>query len=260
MILTADYHTHTIHSHGKGTVMENALHAKELGLKEIAITDHGFSHPIYKMKHKEISIIKEEIAEAEKQTGVKILFGIESNILGISGRTDLKEVDYGKFDIFLAGLHKCILYDHIKEYFITYGANLIARRLKGDKPSASLIKRNTEVYINTIKNNPIDILVHPNYHFFADPVEVAKCCRDYGTLFEIDSRKTHLSDEDWQKVDATGVYYVIDSDAHLSSNVGNVKDAMEMIERTGISKDRIMNIDGRVRTFSRFKDYKEKHL
>ena len=45
MKLTADYHTHTIFSHGKGTILENALSAKEIGLKSIAITDHGFSHP-----------------------------------------------------------------------------------------------------------------------------------------------------------------------------------------------------------------------
>ena len=37
MILTADYHTHTTYSHGKGTVSENAAVAEEKGLKEIAI-------------------------------------------------------------------------------------------------------------------------------------------------------------------------------------------------------------------------------
>ena len=44
MILTADYHTHTPYSHGKNTVEENVARAKEIGLKQIAITDHGFSH------------------------------------------------------------------------------------------------------------------------------------------------------------------------------------------------------------------------
>ena len=41
MILTADYHTHTPYSHGKNTVLENAQAAKKLGLKQLAITDHG---------------------------------------------------------------------------------------------------------------------------------------------------------------------------------------------------------------------------
>ena len=29
MLLTGDYHTHTIYSHGSGTVMDNAVAAKE---------------------------------------------------------------------------------------------------------------------------------------------------------------------------------------------------------------------------------------
>ncbi len=47
--LIGDYHTHTVYSsgrfyrHGKGTVFENAMQAKVLGIREIAITDHGLS-------------------------------------------------------------------------------------------------------------------------------------------------------------------------------------------------------------------------
>ena len=32
MEIFADYHTHTIHSHGKGTVLENVKRAGEIGL------------------------------------------------------------------------------------------------------------------------------------------------------------------------------------------------------------------------------------
>ena len=42
MELTGDYHTHTTYSHGKGTVLENALASKENGQKEIAKTDNSF--------------------------------------------------------------------------------------------------------------------------------------------------------------------------------------------------------------------------
>ena len=50
MLLTGDYHTHTPYSHGKNTVDENAAQAAANGLKEIAITDHGFRHVIYNLR------------------------------------------------------------------------------------------------------------------------------------------------------------------------------------------------------------------
>ena len=39
--MTFDYHTHTIFSHGKGTIADNVEAARSKGLKGIAITDHG---------------------------------------------------------------------------------------------------------------------------------------------------------------------------------------------------------------------------
>ena len=54
MLLTGDYHTHTVYSHGKGTVLENAMQAKALGLKEIAITDHGFEQLAFGIKNKKM--------------------------------------------------------------------------------------------------------------------------------------------------------------------------------------------------------------
>ena len=54
MELTGDYHTHTIFSHGKGTILENALSAKEVGLKEIGISDHGFAHTAFGIKRRNV--------------------------------------------------------------------------------------------------------------------------------------------------------------------------------------------------------------
>ena len=257
MKITVDYHTHTIFSHGKGTILENAQVAKQKGLSQIAITDHGFSHPAFRISKRKLPKMRSLCEQAEKSTGVKVLLGIESNILGVSGKVDLKENNYDKFDIFLAGIHKFILYDGLKEWFKLYGANLITRKFK-DEPSKRLVDRNTKIYINAIKNNPIDILAHPNYCFFADAVEVAKCCRDYGTLFEIDARKTHLSDDEWVKVANTGVKFIINSDAHQPDKIGEIENAFQMINRTGISKSQIVNIDGKIPTNLRFFEYKNR--
>ncbi len=256
--MTTDYHTHTVFSHGKGSILDNVKVAKEKGLKEIAITDHGYAHHAFGIKQKKIPLMKTLCKEAEKETGVKVHLGVESNILGLSGKTDMKIEDYEYMDIYLAGIHKFVLYDKMKEWLKLYGANLVARKISR-KPPKELIKRDTQIYINAIKNNPIDILAHPCYCFFADAVEVAKCCRDYGTLFEIDARKEHLCDEDWLKVAETGVEFVIDSDAHRPCDVGKLTVALEMIERTGFPKDKIVNIDGRIPSKLRFSEFK-KHL
>ena len=67
MVILGDYHTHTIYSSGKrnskhatGTILENALIAKEKGLTEIAITDHGFSHKLYGLQRKNLQKMREE--------------------------------------------------------------------------------------------------------------------------------------------------------------------------------------------------------
>ena len=101
MILTADYHTHTPYSHGKNTVYENAKAAKDKGLKQIAITDHGFNHLLFGLKRKRLSDLRSEINEAEHFTGVKVLMGMESNIISLSGKTDMKESDLKYFDVYL---------------------------------------------------------------------------------------------------------------------------------------------------------------
>ncbi len=89
-------------------------------------------------------------------------------------------------------------------------------------------------------------------------MEVAKCCRDYGTYLEISAKKKHLSDGELERVAATGVRFVIDSDAHSVSRVGDRALAEEQIMRVGIPLEQIDNIDGRLPAF-RFTEYKKKH-
>lgn len=256
MNLTADFHTHTVFSHGKGSILDNALSAKARGLKKIAITDHGHGHTVYGIRSKKVPLMQSLCKKATYETGVEVLLGVEANILGISGKTDMKERDMEFMDVYLAGIHKCIAYDKIKEWFMLFGKNFTARHFH--KPSESLIKRNTEVYINAIKNNPIDILTHPGFCAFINAYDVARCCEDYGTIFEIDARKKHLEDDEWEQVLKTGVNFVIDSDAHSPEKIGVIGQAEELIKRVGIPKERILNIDGKLPENMRFKEFKRK--
>ena len=258
MKINFDLHTHTTYSHGKGTVMENALSAADKGLYGIGITDHGFSHPAFGMRRRKLGDMRADVTEAEKKSGVKVLLGIEANIIGLSGATDVKKSDYEYLDLYLAGIHRFVKCDKFSDYFKLLGANMFANAFRV-KPPKSLVRDCTAAYVNAIKNNPIDIVTHVNFCCFADAVEVARCCEDYGTYFEINTKKTHLSDEEWQNViDKTNVGFVVDSDAHSPDRVGDTLLADELMKRVKFPENRIFNMYGNVPDlrYTRFKKEK----
>ena len=255
MILTADYHTHTVYSHGKGSILDNAIKAKEIGLKQVGISDHGFAHPAFGLTKRKLPKMQNECRLATEKTGVNVLLGIESNIIGTDGKVDLKPKYYDYFDIFLAGIHKFVMFK-FKTWFTLAIPDLLATQFKKKNVSRRLIKENTKTFINVIKNNPVDVITHLNFCCFADAKEVAKVASDYGTYIELNSKKTHLTDEELYQVASTGVKFVIDSDAHSPNRVGEISLVEKMLDRVNIDRSRIMNIDGRLPEF-RFKAFKE---
>ena len=94
---------------------------------------------------------------------------------------------------------------------------------------------------------------------FCNLAEVAKAARDNGTYIELNSKKTHLSDEELAAVRDTGVRFIIDSDAHSPDRVGDTKLVDELLSRVDVPRERIDNIDGRTPRF-RFREYKERNL
>jgi len=97
-----------------------------------------------------------------------------------------------------------------------------------------------------------------NYLCPADALEVAKCSADYGTYIELNSKKEHLTDEELNDiVQKTSARFVVDSDAHSASRVGDTARVEQQLARLNFPMDRIDNIDGRTPTL-RFKDYKSR--
>ncbi len=257
MILTGDYHTHTPYSHGKNTVAENAARAKELGLKQIGISDHGFSHVCFGLSRKKMESYRAECAAAAEKFDVDVLVGIEANIRGVDGKADLTEKDFEQFDIYLAGNHVCVWYDTFGD-FCRYGVGNLLNNKFRKKPTKKQLERNTKAYCNAIKKNPLDILTHLNFRCPANALEVAKCASDYGTYIELNSKKVHLTDEELMEIVAkTEARFVIDSDAHTASRVGDMKIVEEQLTRLHFPLDRIDNIDGRTPNF-RFAEFKKR--
>ena len=256
MILTADYHTHTPYSHGKNTVAENAAAAVGKGLKQIGIADHGFSHVAFGIRRRQVAAYKAECEAVAKQYGIDVLKGIEANIRGIEGKADLTEKDFENFDLYLCGKHVFIWYDRFSDMCRYGGGNFNADKFRKTPPK-KLVEFNTKAYINTIKNNPIDAVTHLNYLCPADALEVAKCAADYGTYIELNSKKTHLTDEELNDIAVkTSARFIINSDAHSKERVGDMRLVEEQLSRLNFPIERIDNVDGRLPDF-RFSAYKK---
>ena len=91
MQITADFHTHTIYSHGKGRAEDNIRVAIQRGLKTVGITDHGPGH--YFIGIRGVSGFRKLHAEIQKLRGkypeIEILFGVEANIVDLDGTIDV---------------------------------------------------------------------------------------------------------------------------------------------------------------------------
>lgn len=237
MILTGDYHTHTIYSHGKGTIRENVEAAIKKGLKEIAITDHGPGHLIFKTKKESFFTMKEEINVLnQKYSEINILLGIEANIIDYSGTIDADQDILDVIDILLVGYHYGTRMKKWIDLYRMYAMNLF---------SVERIRQlNSDAIIGAIKKYNIDIITHLGDRMRVDIEKIANVAREYGTMLEINSSPNHgqLNLKNLNIAKKTGVKFVINSDAHSPERVGEVSQAMEVVRKAKVNKDFLFNV------------------
>ena len=243
MIILGDYHTHpkySRHNHGKGTILENASAAANKGLKQIAITDHGFNHLFYGVRRREIPEIREEILTAKEVAGVDILLGVEANLISLNGDIDLKEEDYENLDIILMGHHKMVKYSTRHDRYKLGYANLFESSFA---PSQDRINRNTTAFLKALDKQPIDIITHLNYGCPTDTLAVAKMAKQKGVLVELNGKRINFTDKEMEIMANEGVKFIINSDAHSPDRVGEVNNAINLIFRLGIPVSQVVNLD-----------------
>lgn len=238
-----DYHTHTNYSDGRGSLEDNIKAAASVGLREIAISDHGFSSPgvgaltltKFRKQQNELPILREKYPE------VSILHTIECNILNYEGKIDLPEDIRDSLDIVIAGFHLST-WPGLRDWlaFIWKGA-----KSKFFSPSAEQVKRNTAALVNTVKNNALDILVHPNSVLQTNIKDVAQACADYGTLFEINIKHLDSLEPVLEDILSTKVGLIVNSDAHSPKHIGDFSKAQKLISLHNIASSRIANATGR---------------
>lgn len=238
----ADYHTHTHYSHGQGTVAQNAAVAKQKGLEELAISDHGPAH-MFGIGIASLEIldrIRQETDAAEKEhAGLRVLVGIESNVVSRQGDIDLPLEFRHKVDVLQVGLHALVRPKNWGEGLHRYALHYL-RGLSSSIRAKSLVL-NTDSLVNAIFKNKIDIITHPGYHMAIDTRELARAAAQQGTALEINASHDHIT-EGYIKIAADeGVHFVVGSDAHTPERVGDFAKGIQLLERVGVPVEQIRN-------------------
>lgn len=222
MHIVADLHVHTVASgHAYSTALEIAKAASEKGLAMIALTDHGPAMPggphAYHFSNQ--FVIPEELF------GVRVLKGIEANVMDRNGSLDLDEYRLSKLDIVLAGLHTlCAPYGTVAE--------------------------NTEMMINAIKNPWVDVVVHPgNPEYLVNEEAVVRAALAYDVALEINNSSLTVSRQGSMPhchhiaclAAQYGAKLIIGSDSHFALNVGVFDAAIAMLSEHKIPAECILN-------------------
>lgn len=219
--IKVDTHTHTLaSSHAYSTVMENAQYAAKNGMEAIAITDHAPMLPdaphIWHFRN--LKNIPRELF------GVKILYGVELNILGLDGSVDSDGMPINKMDVVNASIHAPAFKD---------GAGHDC----------------TAAYEKLVKNPDIDIICHsgnPDYTYDYD--YIVSMAKEYNKLIEINNhsfavRKTSIENcikiAELCKKYETGV--VVTSDAHFCMDIGEYSSALNMLKEINFPPELIIN-------------------
>ncbi len=223
MQIIADMHTHTIASgHAYSTINELAQEAARKGLLALAITDHGPAIPggphLYHFGA--MRFIPSTIQ------GVRILTGVEANIIDLNGTLDLPEEYLQRLDFVMAGLHEGYGMDDL-------GAD-----------------RNTTAVVNAMANPRVKAISHPGNPVFPLHFEtIVDAARQTGTALEFNNSSFTISRKGSRPhceslaelVARSGAPAVVGSDAHIAQGVGEFATAVEVLVAAGVRPQQVIN-------------------
>lgn len=220
-----DVHTHALSSgHAYSTVKENIEYAKINGLKYYGLSDHGISMPggPHLFYFQNLKVLPKEI------DGVKILKGIEANIIDYDGNIDVQMDKYLKeLDYLIASLHTVCLDPGTKE-------------------------ENTRATLNAMDHELVKIIGHPDdgrYELDYEPIVIK--AKEKKILLEVNNSSLNPNSfrpnahENYKTLLSLckehRVRIILGSDAHICYQVGIFDEAEKLLEELEFPKELVIN-------------------
>lgn len=245
MEIIADYHTHTRYSHGRGTVAENARAAAARGLDTVGIADHGpRSYPWIRAGPADLRAMIREVGALNRDGGlpVRVLAGVEANVVGVDGALDVPEEILRDLDVVLAGLHPTVIPPTLRD-----GWSLIVLNWLGKISGVAQLRArnaNTKAVVEAVHRHEIDILTHPGWGLNIDTRELARACARRETAMEINASHGQMTVEYCRVAAREGCYFSLGSDAHRPEDVGRLEPALKVAAAAGLRPEQVLNAKG----------------
>ena len=222
--IRGDLHSHTTASDGKNSIEEMGLAARERGYEYLAITDHSASHGFGdevspEQLRRQIELVREANARLE---GIELLAGSEVNILP-DGSLDYEDDLLAELDWAIASVHT------------SFGMSSQAM---------------TERMIAAIEHPLVDAIGHPTgrligrrepYAIDLDAIFAAAARTE--TFLEINANpdRRDLSDIHARGAARAGVRILIDSDAHRTDTLANMRWGIATARRAWLGAAEVAN-------------------
>jgi DNA polymerase (family 10) len=222
--IRGDLHSHTVASDGHNTIEEMALAARERGYEYLAITDHSASHGFGnavspEQLRRQIERVHEANASIE---GIQLLAGSEVNVLP-DGSLDYDDDLLAELGWVIASVHTSF---------------------------AMSEQAMTERMVAAIEHPLIDAIGHPTGRlierrapYAVDLEAVFAAAARTATMLEINANpdRRDLSDLHARAAARAGVRIVIDSDAHRTATLANMRWGVATARRAWLRSEDVAN-------------------
>lgn len=221
-----DVHTHTIMSgHAFSTLSEMIAAAQARGLKILGVTEHSPTIPgsCCWLYFKNYWVVPRQYGD------LRLLLGVELNILNTKGEIDMEPKHYKYMDLRIAGIHSVCW--------------------EGGTPS-----ENTEGVIEAMRNPWVQIISHPadgTAELLLEPLVLAS--KETGTILEVNNNSIRPGRGKAKAIDNNrellmlckkhNVPVIIGSDAHISFDVGFHDLVYKMAQEIDFPQELILNTD-----------------
>ncbi len=231
------FHCHTTASDGRSTLREMADAARSLKLEYLGIADHSQT-AVYAggLTKERVAQQRDEIERLNAELKPFVVFaGIESDILA-DGRLDYDDDILRGFDYVVASVHG---------QFTGTEAQMTQRIVTAiSNPFTTMLGHPTGRVLLSRDGYPLNL------------VAVFEACVAHDVFIEINAHPYRL-DLDWRHVRTAkemGVRFVINPDAHHTSEIGYYKYGVGIARKGWLSKDDVLNTMGWAAVTKRLRD------